>query len=548
MRPTTALAALASISVAHGQLIGNHPPKLVVLISIDQFRADYVERYSPYFLPTKSGKTLGGFKYLTETGSWYLDAHHNHIPTATGPGHATLMTGSEPAYDGIIGNDWFNRETGKGVYCVDDASVETVGGTSKPMSPRNLRVTTIGDELKLATGGRSKVVGISFKDRAAILMAGHAADTVIWFDSGTGNWVTSSFYAPSKQLPEWVAALNSEKVPQKKFGSLWEPLLAPEAYSLTRRNPNEKPAENGKLFSHSTESATKSGKQNYDGFTRTSFGQEYVFDTIERALDSEKLGAHDVPDVLVVNLATNDYVGHPYGPDSPEVMDITVRTDRLLSGLINSLDRRIGIDNVALVVTADHGVLPVVEESADRFRTGSIRVTANFKQVIDESLTKTFGPGEWVLGDGLYEQNLYLNRRLAQEKGLSIPALETAAAQAASTIPGVFAAYTRSQILKGELPALDVMTLVSNGFGTDRGGDVMVFEAPGAYFGGGGGTGHGSLWAYDTHVPILVHAKGVKPGRYFDTVHTSDIASTLAHLLGIEYPTGNVGRPLPGMK
>jgi arylsulfatase A-like enzyme len=229
-------------------------------------------------------------------------------------------------------------------------------------------------------------------------------------------------------------------------------------------------------------------------------------------------------------------------------MDITVRTDRLLSGLFNLLNRRIGLQNVAIVVTADHGVLPVVEESAGTYRTNAVRVTLDFKKSINDALTKSLGAGDWVLGSGLYEQNLYLNRKLATEKGITQSTLETAAAQAAEAIPGVFAAFTRTQIVNGQLPNWDVMSEVSNGFGIDRGGDVMVFEAPGAYFGGGGGTGHGSLWAYDTHVPILIHAAGIKPGRYSETVHTSDIASTLSHLLGIEYPTGNVGHPLPGLK
>ncbi|RYG34573.1 alkaline phosphatase family protein, partial [bacterium] len=196
----TGILALAAIvaTTPQGQAsrIGVNPPKLVVLISIDQFRGDYVERFTPYFLPAKTKGKLGGFRFLMETGAHYSNAMHNHLPTETGPGHATLMTGSEPAYNGIVANNWYDRAKGKGVYCVEDPNVETVGGKSGPMSPRNLLVTTVGDELEMATNHRSKIVGVAIKDRASILMAGHSADDVIWWDSGTGNWVTSTWYAP----------------------------------------------------------------------------------------------------------------------------------------------------------------------------------------------------------------------------------------------------------------------------------------------------------------------------------------------------------------
>ena len=220
--------------------IGIAPPKLVVLISIDQFRGDYVERFYRHFLPARTGRGIGGFRFLMETGAHFRNAMHNHIPTATGPGHATLMTGSEPAIDGIVGNDWFSRATGKSMYCVEDPSVETIGGPSGPMSPKNLMVTTVGDELKMATNGRSKVVGVAIKDRAAILMAGHAADEVIWWDAGVGAWVTSSFYAPSKRLPEWVTTLNAERGVDKLAGKAWEPMLPKDAYATARRAPSEK--------------------------------------------------------------------------------------------------------------------------------------------------------------------------------------------------------------------------------------------------------------------------------------------------------------------
>ena len=537
------ILALAALGTANAQTpkLGIKPPKLVLLVSIDQFRADYTERFSPYYLPAKSGSKVGGFRFLLEHGARYLDAHHNHIPTATGPGHATLMTGSEPTLDGIIGNNWFDKVAGKGIYCVDDVTVKVVGGgSSKPMSPKNLKVTTVGDELKMATGGRSRVVGISFKDRAAILMAGHAADTVIWLDGKTGGWISSSFYYLGGALPSWVEDLNSKHVPDNQKSHVWEPLLGNDAYALTRKNPGEASSSNAKPFSHSL-----AAEKNFiSAFTTSDAGQNYVFQTVTTAIDAEKLGQHDVPDVLVMNLATNDYVGHRFGPNSPEVMDIAIRTDRLLSDLFNHLNEKVGLNNVDIVVTADHGVLPVPEESGDEYRTGSVRYPSPVAKAIEAQLVKKFGDGTWLLGDGLYEQNLFLNHETAKAKGVTIRDLETAAQDAAMNVPGVYVAFTRTQILHGEVPHWAWTDKVINGFHPTLGGDVMVLEAPGTLFDSGTGTSHGSAWAYDSHVPLLLHGPGIQAGTYGRSVATADIASTLCHLLGIEYPTGNVGTPL----
>lgn len=516
-----------------------------MLFSIDQFRGDYVERFNPYFLPAKSGARVGGFRYLMETGAHFRNAMHNHLPTATGPGHATLMTGSEPAYDGIVGNDWFDRKTGKATYVVADPTVETVGGTSGPMSPRNLTVTTVGDELKMATNGKSKVVGVAVKDRASILMAGHSADTVIWWDNGTGNWVTSTWYSPNKQLPIWVSKYDSDRPWDKVAGKVWEPLLPDDVYSISRRAPAEKPAANGKPFSHAM--SAKADKSLFGSMITSQYGNELTFDAATRAFDSEGLGMRDVPDVLVINLSTNDYVGHQYGPNSPEVMDITIRTDRLLSDFLNHINAKVpgGLDNVAVVVTGDHGVVPIPEEANDVYKTGAIRdFGKTVAETVGKALTAKFGEGKWVLGEGLYEQNLYLNRDLAAQKNLKMADVEQIASDAAGSVTGVFAAYTRTQIMKNGVPPVPFRDRIVNGFNTQLGGDVFVIEGPGNYQYGGTGTGHGTVWDYDAHVPIIIRARGIKPGIYLNRVHTSDIAPTLCRLLGIESPTGNVGVPL----
>ncbi|HVT14387.1 MAG TPA: alkaline phosphatase family protein [Fimbriimonadaceae bacterium] len=527
-----ALLALALSSFAPAQ---TQKPRLVVLISIDQFRQDYIRRFTSDFLPPKTSDGVGGFRFLMETGADYMDAHHGHIPTATGPGHATLFTGSEPSLDGIVGNDWIDRETGKGVYCVDDPTVETVGGMSKPMSARNLLVSTVGDELKLATNGKGKVVGISLKDRAAILMAGHAADTVIWFDSKGGNWVSSSYYFPGKQLPQWVQDENKLGIPKSTIGKTWEPLLPVDHYGLTRPAPFV-PAGSGPGFSHTIKSLGDFGTSRY--------GNDFLFDTVDKAITAEGLGQDDVPDVLVVNLASNDYVGHAYGPNSPEVMDMAVRSDRLLSGLFNTIDKEVkgGLDRTLIIVTADHGVLPIPEE-AQKLRMPSERVDEKaMLDSLNEGLSKTFGEGKWVLGRE--EQNLYLNVKLMEEKGLGREAVENRAADLLADAPGVYMALTRTQILKGQVPATNWTDLVMRSFNPKLSGDLIVAEKPGSLFADGNGTSHGTPWAYDTHVPLLIHGSGVVSGRYGRHVYTRDIASTVCAILGIEYPTGNMGSPL----
>lgn len=520
-------------------------PRLVVVISIDQFRADYVTRFEKDYLPAKKGSTVGGFNFLVTQGAHFADAHYDHVPTVTGVGHGVITTGSIPALNGIADNEWFDRATRKPVYCVDDPSVKTVGGTANPMSPKNQRVTTVGDELKMATAGKAKVVGIALKDRASILLAGHAADTVIWFDSGAGGWVTSTFYAPSGKLPAWVEAMNGEKIPESSFTKTWAPILSDSAYQLTRPAPFVKGGPTSPVFSHPIAGSTRSASMG--NFTRSGFAQEYVFETVKRALDAEGLGQDDVPDMLCINLATNDYVGHAYGPNSPEVMDISVRTDRLLSDLFNTLDKKVkgGLKSTAIVVTADHGVAPIPEESKDTYRVGhAIRgSSAKLRDAINAAMSAKVGEGKWVLY--CEPPQLYLDRELLASKGIDLAEAQRLAAGAARSYEGIVEAFAGEDILRGALPAWPWTQHVANGYSRTLSGDVMIFETPGALFAGGTGTSHGSPWVYDAHVPILAFGTGSRAGLRRERVSVCDIAPTLSMILGIEHPSGSVGRILP---
>ena len=509
-------------------------PRLVLLVSIDQGRADYIDRFSDIYLPPSQK----GIRWLSESGVRYTDAHHHHVPTFTAVGHSILMTGSVPALTGIVGNDWWDREKGKDHYSTEDDTVQTVGGTMKGQSARPLKVSTVGDELKMATNGRSKVVGISFKDRASILMAGHAADQVVWFDYGAGNFVTSTYF--SSELPNWADDYNKSRAIDAFLGKAWTPSMPESAYVNARNAPHEK---GPKMFSHRHPSTASSNY--YSSVVASANGQNVIFDLTEKAIEAENLGQDEVPDVLVLNLASNDYVGHSWGPNSPEVMDIWAVTDKRLSRLFNFLDKKIpgGIDNVAIVVSADHGVSAIPSEMADVYRIEAGRVSGNaILAATEKALDTKYGEAKWTLDYN--GSNIYLDRTVMDAKGLPHDEVEKVAAAGASTVPGVYMVFTRTNILEGRLPHAPYREWVTNGLNPLVGGDLVVIDAPNQIETGATGTTHGSTWAYDTHVPIMTRWGGQKPNKVARRVYTHDIASTLCTLLGIEYPSGNVGEPL----
>lgn len=530
--------SLAFLALAPAVYLPDNAPKLVLLISIDQGRADYIDRFSENYLPAKSGKTLGGLRWMRETGVSYTDAHHHHVPTFTAVGHSILMTGSVPALAGIVGNDWWDRTTGKVHYSTEDDGYKTVGGTMGAQSARPLKVTTVGDELKMATNGRSKVVGISFKDRASILMAGHAADQVVWFDYGAGNFVTSTYFAD--KLPKWADDYNKSRAMDAYLGKRWTPSMPESAYVNARNAPHEK---GEKMFSHMH--PTQKSSNYYSSVVASADGQNAIFDLTEKAIEAEKLGQHETPDVLVLNLASNDYVGHSWGPNSPEVMDIWAVTDKRLSRLFNFLDKNIpgGIDRVAITISADHGVSAIPSEMADVYKIGAGRVSGSgILAAVEKALDEKYGDVKWALDYN--GANIYLDHAAMDAKGLNREEVEETAAKAAMTVPGVYQAFSRTAVLQGRLPQMPYREWVTNGLHPQYGGDVVVVDAPNQIETGATGTTHGSAWSYDTHVPILTHWAGQAPRRVARRAYTHDIASTLCTLLGIEYPSGNVGEPL----
>jgi predicted AlkP superfamily pyrophosphatase or phosphodiesterase len=552
-------------------------PRLAVVISIDQFRADLLSRLMDQFLPpVQSDGSVGGFRYLMERGSYFIDAQHGHFPLETGPGHAVLLTGGYPSKTGIISNDWWDTETRRVIYCVSDPGQKVVGARAmskvQPMGPLNLRSTTVGDELKLATGKQARVVSIAVKDRVSVLMGGHMQDVGIWYDETAGNWISSTAYCPDGKLPGWVDEVNRQEIPERTLGTEWKTTL-PDSV-LKRAIADKVPATPsfsiGDAFPHPI--GRDRTPTNYKAFRLTPDANQYVFTTAKQAVNSERLGQDAVPDLLALGLAANDFAGHSFGPYSPEVFDVTVQTDRQLSDFLNFLRKAIpgGLDDVVVVITGDHGAMPVPESAQEQGLFAGRLFRRDIMKAAQDGLNAAFGADKWlslrvdasnldstaddIEAGGYLDPYIYLSdatiaRAIAAHRVTSRAEVEEAAARAIEKLPGIYACYTRTQVVNGMLPPVDIARHIANAFYPKISGDVIVvaepyhhiFDRPGLY-----ATSHGTPYSYDTHVPILIAGPGITSGVQTDRVSPADIAPTLSALLGIAYPSGCDGVLLKG--
>jgi len=474
-------------------------PRLVVAIIVDQFRYDYLTRFKAEY--------KAGLARLMNQGAMFTNAYYEHFPTVTAVGHSVFMSGAMPSVSGIVGNDWYDRSTGKRVTAVSDDSVKVLGGGGGGASPNRLLVDTVGDELKAATAGKSRVIGISLKDRAAILPAGHAADGAYWFDSGTGNFVSSTYYFPD--LPAWVKDFNLHAT-EKYKGAEW----------IGGKLPSD-----AKLF---------------PAIVSSPFGNDLLERFAERAIPAESLGKDNIPDLLTISFSSNDYVGHEFGPDSAAVRATCLATDEVLGRLFQFLDSSVGLSNVLLVLAADHGVSPTPEANATRHVPAG-RMPASIQNTIQAELAKKYGDGKWIASTS--EQALYLNLDLIREKKLARAEVEETVRDSLLALTHVFRAYTRSQLMNGGLFADRIGRRIANGFNQVRGGDVYLLLDPFWFF-GTTGTTHGAPFNYDSHVPLIFLGPWVRPGIYDGTTAVNDVAPTLATILEIEVPNGADGRAL----
>jgi predicted AlkP superfamily pyrophosphatase or phosphodiesterase len=495
------LCALAAVCLA-----GAAPkkPKLLLTIVVDQFRYDYLTRFRSEY--------KGGLARLLTKGAVFTNARYIHVPAITAVGHSTILSGATPSISGIVANDWYDRDEGTHVTSVSDAKTQLLGGKAAAgSSPRRLLVSTIGDELKMAEGGKPRVYGISLKDRAAILPAGHMADGAFWFDTQSGNFVTSSFYY--KDLPGWVKEFNSPRPADKYRGMTW----------LGHKMPEDRV----RLFTE---------------LEATPFGNELIEAFAERTMDAAQLGTREFTDVLAVSFSSNDYVGHRYGPDSREVHEIALETDRLLEKLFQAVERQVGADNYLVVFTADHGVAPVPEVNVARKMPGGRIDPAAIKTAVQNAMVKKYGGGDWVAGSSDF--GVYLNPGLIKNLNLNLAEAQTEAARAIQALPHILRVYTQQQMAQGGSLDDAVSQKVANGFNLRRGPDVEFITDAYWVVAAGTGTGHGSPYSYDTHVPVIFMGTGIRAGQYNESVAVNDIAPTLATLLEIETPSGSVGRVL----
>jgi predicted AlkP superfamily pyrophosphatase or phosphodiesterase len=554
LRSVVLLLALLVLATAAGAAVPAKP-RLVVLISIDQFRADYQTRFVDLFLPPVTKDGPGGFRYLMERGAYHTDAHHDHFPLYTGPGHSIHFTGAPPYKSGIVSNDWFDRGLDHERYCVEDPDSPLVPPSSKPgISPVTLRVTTVGDELKMATGGQAKVWGLALKDRAAVLMAGHLADSVLWFDDQTGSWISSRYYRKDGTLPKWVVDWNAQKKIDPFFGKAWT-LSVPPAALKRLWTPGNQHASNpsglGTSFGpngHKIDGGLPApGPAFYKAFTTTPYANDYVLNTARELIRREGLGMDAIPDILAINLSSNDYIGHSYGPDSAEVLDVTVQTDRQLSRFFQFLASTVpgGLANVTIVVTADHGVSPIAAETREAGIPAGTYMDKAIGDAVEAALVAELGAGPWT--KKLVEANYYLDLDALKAKNVPVARAEEIAAAAFRAQPGIYAAFTRTQILEGRMLDNDIAQRVSRSFHPKVSGNVVIVPEPywmPGYSTPATGTTHGSPYAYDTSVPLLLAGFGIRPGRYTQRVSTLDTAPTLSDILGILQPSGCEGKIL----
>lgn len=517
-------------------------PRLIVVVSVDQLCQEYFERFADN-IHTNDGL----YALATEQGAVYTNCHHAHAFTLTAPGHAVQLTGSYPQQNGIIGNDWYDRTTKSKMYCVTDKKTTTIGAIQGdgPCSPRNLLTHTVGDMLKLAHKD-AKVYGVSLKDRAAILMTGHLADCAYWYEETEGVWVTSSYYR--QDLPGYIRAFNENNFIGRYADQQWQLALDPSKYQHHTPDDYEyetKPDGHTRNFPHKLAS---SGKQLFMQVRYTPFGNEMTLEVAKEVLINEKLGEDDVTDLLCVNLSSNDYVGHAYGPHSLEVEDMTYRTDRQLNEFWKFINEHAGEGHAVLAITADHGVCPLPEylKSSGIRRTGrdplggEAKVKARLEPLLRERLK--LEDVEEPLVERVESNQLYLAKDHPALAGDNYASAQAICRDWLRDQDAIHVAATREELLVGKGGGAFNAALVKT-FHPERSGDVLWAYDP-FYLCGGTGTTHGSPWRYDSHVPMLLLGQGIQQGEFARRVSPAMLAATVAHLLQIDAPPACVEEPL----
>jgi predicted AlkP superfamily pyrophosphatase or phosphodiesterase len=510
-------------------------PGLIVGIVVDQMRYDYLYRFWNKY-------SSDGFKRLVNDGYVFGNANYNYVPTYTAPGHACIYTGTTPAYNGIISNEWFDRYQRKSIYCVNDTTVMPVGTTSisGKMSPRNLLSTTITDELRLATNMTAKVIGIALKDRGAILPAGHDPTGAYWHDPYSNNWVTSTFYM--KQLPEWVSNFNKRKMIDSLLSKKWTTLLPIEQYTESTADDNEYEGlydgESKPVFPHDLPALRDS---NSELIRETPFGNTLTKEFAIAAIQGENLGKGKATDFLAVSFSSTDYVGHMFGTNAIELEDTYIRLDRDIAALLKFLDEWTG-NNYTLFITADHGAVNNPIFSKDRQINSGKFESRPVNDSLKKYLRQVYNSDSLLLNAGA--NNIILNRPFIEANKIDLEDVQNKCVAFVSKFNGVSTAMTATELSKG-LIRTGLYSFMQNGYNFQRSADVMILLQPGwvDWF-TKTGTTHGAAYSYDTHVPLIFFGKRIKQGFSASQVTVCDIAPTISTMLNIEFPSGKTGHPL----
>jgi predicted AlkP superfamily pyrophosphatase or phosphodiesterase len=525
MKKSIVLWVLFIISNSYAQ----QRPKLVVGIVVDQMKMEYLYRFSDDF-------SSNGFKRLMNNGYTFHNMHYNYMPTYTAPGHASIYTGTTPATHGIVGNEWFNKTLGKKMYCTDDIGVSLIGdGTAEEgaMSPRNLQSTTITDEVRMATNFEGKVIGISLKDRGAILPAGHFANWAFWY-SKTGSFVSSTFYG--ERLPEWVTEFNNEKHYLPYINKGWDLLKPVSTYneSLPDNNPYE-----GKLYGSTAPVFPYDLKSMYEkndaGVLRsTPFGNDLLAEFAKKAIEKEELGKDGITDFLTVSFSSTDYIGHLLGPRSMELQDTYLRLDQTLADFLIYLDKTVGKDNYLLFLTADHAGAENVMYLKDRKYNVDNYPSKDVRKSLQDFSIKTFGV-DLLLNYSNF--NVFLDKQIIKGKGLELLKVKQAFKEFLISQPQVKKVYTEEEILSNGGNDY-YLNFVAKGYDATQNGDLVVVDKPGVIEYLVTGTSHGTPYTYDRHVPAIFYGWHIKKGESYDKKAITEIAPTIAQKIKVSFPNG----------
>jgi len=513
-------------------------PKLVVGIVVDQMRWDYVNKFKSFF------KTQNGFLKMMNQGASCNNNLISYLPTVTACGHTAVYTGSTPAIHGITGNSWYDNIQQRMVYCVEDNSVQAVGienSSAGKMSPLNVWTTTLGDELKLATNFKSKVYGVSLKDRGAIIPAGHAADGAFWYDSKSGNFISSTYYG--KTLPTWLTNYNNAKKVDSFYKLGWSlslPVSVYEANCDNDQNEYESKPFGKEVNGFPYNLISYIGKD-YGKVSSTPYGNNLVLDIATQTLINEKMGLDDITDLLAVSFSSPDYIGHAFGPNSWETLDGYIKLDELLAQFFTTLDQQVGKDNYTVFLTADHAVAPIPGYAQKHKIPAGTITDDGIKNELGKMLTaKGLNP---KLISAITEFNIYLNHNLMDSLQVTQEKLTSLITNYLEQKSNIIQVVESRKAAYAPLPQ-SIRERIVNGFNPQRSGDLMFITKSGVVGGGNTGTGHGVFYNYDAHIPLLFYGKGIKKGQVNNVNYMTDIAPTITTLLGIQMPSGSIGKPI----